>query len=434
MTQKSMPWAGSATGDCGPYSDDQWSDFWRKAFTLDRTKEGVLPGYLNQLAVSGVASPVAVASGGAFVDGKTYDSDASENVAIPTPSTNPRIDRIVLRKDFSAQTVRITRIAGTEAASPTPPALVQTDGTTWDVPLAQVLVTTGGVITVTDEREFAGTMLARSFMRSGGELTIASGVVTVRGAGFYTVDTQADASTDELDTINGGTQGQEVLIALENASRLVTLTEAGNIRLPTPSYVINNIDTLIRLRFDGTYWKMSGGGAGGGNKEVSLPAGAAYLPDDTANNKAATVQVKTSSAGTPKPRWYEALFDDTTEEWIYFQFRMPSNYVGSPTVEVHFKMASATSGNVVFGARIMATTPGDSQDVDADSFASDNLSSATAVAGTAGYEKVCTITLTNNDGLAAGDEVILAIHRAPGDAGDTASGDAEVRQCALKYE
>lgn len=156
MTETSYPWAGETTGDKGPYSDDQWSDMFRAFFTRDRANEGILrPSSsegLNDLEVTGVASPVDVATGEAMVDGKFYKSDAIVEVTIPTPTTNPRIDRVVLRKDWAAQTVRITRIAGTEAASPSPPAITQTDGTTWDLKLAQVYITTGGVITVTDER------------------------------------------------------------------------------------------------------------------------------------------------------------------------------------------------------------------------------------------------------------------------------------------
>lgn len=156
MTETSYPWAGESTGDAGPYSDDQWSDAWAALFTRDRTAEGILrpstTSGLNDLEVTGVASPVAVASGLAIVDGKFYKNSASENVAIPTPSANPRIDRIVLRKAWTAQTVRITRIEGSESATPSAPAITQTDGSTWDIPLAQVYITTGGVITVTDER------------------------------------------------------------------------------------------------------------------------------------------------------------------------------------------------------------------------------------------------------------------------------------------
>lgn len=125
----------------------------RTSFVTDTTLHYVLRGVLNELAVSGTSSPVSIASGCAWVYGAWYQNDASTTLAIPTPATNPRIDRVVLQFGSVAQTVRIARVAGTEAASPTAPALTQT-ATTYQVSLAQVRITTGGVITVTDERGY----------------------------------------------------------------------------------------------------------------------------------------------------------------------------------------------------------------------------------------------------------------------------------------
>lgn len=151
MVERSIPWTGSTVGDAGPYSNEDWQAVWRSM--LGRSANvGVLAQRLNELAVAGATSPVSVATGEALVHGTWYQNDASENVAIPTPGSATRVDRVVLRKNWTAQTVRITRIAGTEGGGA--PSLVQSDGVTWDVPLAQVSITTGGAITLTDEREF----------------------------------------------------------------------------------------------------------------------------------------------------------------------------------------------------------------------------------------------------------------------------------------
>lgn len=154
MTERSYPWGGTVIGDAtlAPYSDDEWSDLWSLMFQQDRTSQGVLFNWLNELAVSGTATPVLVASGAALVDGKLYESDGAIAVAIPTPSGATRIDRIVLRKDWALQTVRVTRIAGVEGGGA--PSVTQTDGITWDISLATVSITTGGAITVTDARTF----------------------------------------------------------------------------------------------------------------------------------------------------------------------------------------------------------------------------------------------------------------------------------------
>ena len=158
MAERSRPWDGIVLGDSGPYSDDQWSDAWLTLIAPTIATEGVFLDQLNDLNLIGLpASPVTIEFGRALVDGSWYESSASVSVTIPTPGGNPRVDRIVLRKDWALQTIRITRIAGAEAATPTPPAITQVDGTTWDLPLWQVFITTGSVITVfADDREFVG--------------------------------------------------------------------------------------------------------------------------------------------------------------------------------------------------------------------------------------------------------------------------------------
>ncbi len=157
MAEISRPWDGIVTGDAGPYSDDQWTDAWLSLIGPIIASEGVFNSQLNELDLTGVASPVSINTGRALVDGSWYQSDAAVAVTVATPAANPRVDRIVLRKDWVLQTIRITRIAGAEAASPVPPAIVQIDGTTWDTPLWQVHITTGAVIThYRDERSFLG--------------------------------------------------------------------------------------------------------------------------------------------------------------------------------------------------------------------------------------------------------------------------------------
>jgi hypothetical protein len=120
--------------------------------------EGVANEYLNELAgtVTG-ANTVAINTGAAMVDGKWYTNSASVDVNIPDAVGvgNTRIDRIVLRADWAGFDVEITRIAGTDAATPTAPAVTTTSGTTYDIMLYQALVNTSGTVTITDEREWA---------------------------------------------------------------------------------------------------------------------------------------------------------------------------------------------------------------------------------------------------------------------------------------
>lgn len=162
MAQTSRFWDGTTVGDATVAPYDAVTEFSRVMQSISgaggiaTNQSAVFRGELNELAVTGVATPVSVASGRAITAGTWYENDAATTVAIPTPAVSTRIDRIVLRKDWSAlvQTVRVTRIAGVEGGGA--PALVQIYGTTWDEPLAQASITTGGVITVTDQRQFVG--------------------------------------------------------------------------------------------------------------------------------------------------------------------------------------------------------------------------------------------------------------------------------------
>jgi hypothetical protein len=84
-----------------------------------------------------------------------YDSDTAVSVNIPTPSSgNSRYDRIVLRRDWSVQQVRVARVSGVAAVVPVIPALTQVAGAIWEIPLATILISDAGVITITDTRDF----------------------------------------------------------------------------------------------------------------------------------------------------------------------------------------------------------------------------------------------------------------------------------------
>lgn len=155
MAEQSILWETvSGTGDSLTigYSDTLMFQMLRSLFSRTANLGGVAADFQNELAVTGTATPVSINTGAGLCYGIPYWNTASVTVAIATPAVSTRVDRIVLRADWTAKTVRITRIAGTEGAGT--PAMTQSAGTTWDVPLATVSITTGGVITVTDAREW----------------------------------------------------------------------------------------------------------------------------------------------------------------------------------------------------------------------------------------------------------------------------------------
>jgi len=85
------------------------------------------------------------------------------------------------------------------------------------------------------------------------ELTIATDIITVTQT-LHSVDTQADAATDDLVTINGGADGQVLFLRANNVGRIATLKETGNIIIPlgTELSLVNSEGTVkwVMLYYD----------------------------------------------------------------------------------------------------------------------------------------------------------------------------------------
>lgn len=101
-------------------------------------------------------------------------------------------------------------------------------------------------------------------------------------------------------------------------------------------------------------------------------------------------------------------FDGSTEQAADWTFVAPAALT---TADLLFVMESATTGNAQWGVSIEAITPGDaSPDLDsADSFDTENTGTAVTVPATAGLLTSQSITLTNDDGIAAGDLVRVRV-------------------------
>lgn len=166
MAETSRPWDGTTVGDAvdAPYDAAvEWVIYQSALIALEThdNNGGVVLRDRNHLraTLAAAISPVAINTGAAIVDGAYYSNSASLNVTIPTPIGATRYDRIVLRKDYSAQTIRIFRLAGVEGGGI--PALVQLVGITWDIPLATVTITIAGVLSIySDDRQFINFTIA----------------------------------------------------------------------------------------------------------------------------------------------------------------------------------------------------------------------------------------------------------------------------------
>jgi len=174
MTEWSQPWDGVAAGDAAaraPYSATEWDDMWEDTFG-SWGDCGMIRNVGGQLEVSGIASPVVVATGAALVKGKFFRNVSAKSLSVASPSGATRTDYIVLRSCWGAtgicgyetyvgsgeicgpQKIRICHKQNPNEGTGVPPALVQTDGIVWEIPLAIIDITVGGVITVTDARNW----------------------------------------------------------------------------------------------------------------------------------------------------------------------------------------------------------------------------------------------------------------------------------------
>ncbi len=87
------------------------------------------------------------------------------------------------------------------------------------------------------------------------ELTISGGAISVTKS-YHKVDTEADAATDDLVTINGGNVGDRIVLSSTSSARAITLkdiTSGGNLQIAGDFSLGNPADT-IELIFDGFNW------------------------------------------------------------------------------------------------------------------------------------------------------------------------------------
>lgn len=121
-------------------------------------------------------------------------------------------------------------------------------------------------------------------------------------------------------------------------------------------------------------------------------------------------------------------FDAATDEAAVFSGYLPGNYGGGGlTVKILWAATSATTGDVVWAAAIERNADGGT-DIDADSFATAQTTTATAP-GTSGVLKYSSIAFTsgaNMDSLAANEAFRLKVSRDADNGSDTLTGDAEV--------
>jgi len=128
-------------------------------------------------------------------------------------------------------------------------------------------------------------------------------------------------------------------------------------------------------------------------------------------------------------------FDNTTAELIVWTFRMPADYASAPTLAVQWSGSASTTATdtVRWEGEVMKLTPNVDGAADADSYAAANGVSDDILGTTAKRIQEATMTLTNDDGVAAGDMVALRLSRNPAHADDDLGEDAWLWAVSLEY-
>lgn len=146
MAYSSFPFEGQTT------TEHQYSKLFRLPIPSGVLGEGAMASLA--VTANGTGMQVSVAAGQASLQGFRFLNDAPAPLTIDTAGATPRVDRVVLHLDPSANSI-IPKIL-TGLPDGTVPALTQTDSGVYEIPLARLAVAPGTLsITqamLTDER------------------------------------------------------------------------------------------------------------------------------------------------------------------------------------------------------------------------------------------------------------------------------------------
>jgi len=346
-----------------------------------------------------------------MVDGKWYVNDANLDVNIPSAvgAGNTRIDRIVLRANWAGYEVAVTRIAGTDAASPTWPAITQISGTTYDILLCRVLVTTAGVVTVTDERVWAlpGAQAALSVLgrasNSAGKvasIAAASDGWALRRSGIFL----------SFGQLSGLGIANDAIDSQHYAAGSIDGEHIANDAIDSQHYATGSIDGehIANDAIDSQHYA----------------AGSIDLEHMSANSVDATKIVNRTRtdfvpAITPNPEAAGCVLPDSASTSAYGYWQVPADYVSSMVVKALVIAAALASGNIYAKNDVVIET----------SLATSNYGAEAVTSG--GYAKVRTVTIVGSP--SAGDGVYMKFTRDATHANDTVNAVCVILGWQVSY-
>jgi hypothetical protein len=212
-----------------------------------------------------------------------------------------------------------------------------------------------GVPTLTGNNTLSGnnTFTGKILTPDDGELTISSGAVTVTGV-FHTLDTESNAASDDLDTINGGSDGQLLIIRTEDSTRDVVLTQSGNIVLPFGvSVTLGTTSQSAALIYDGALskWIVIAVSSGYATAAQGALADTAIQP----STKLTLGTMQASTSGTSID--FTSIPSGTKRVTINFASCSTSG-TSNPQVQIGDSGGIETSGYLACASFISGSSPG----------------------------------------------------------------------------
>lgn len=243
-----------------------------------------------------------------------------------------------------------------------------------------------------------------------GERTISSGVIVITGA-FHTVDTEGDAATDDLDTINTGASGMRLVLRAESAARDVVIKHnTGNILTPGGiDITLTDLNRVVDLIYDSEQGKWIVQGISKDyvdNESTKLKAYFLHIQDQKAAG--------TAGGGFTSGAWQTRVLNTEVTDEIGStlasnQFTLPSGtyYIEASVPAFSCNLHKAKLRNITDGSDTLIGTPAYSANgsyADTRSFVSGRFSVASVK--TFEIQHQCSLTkATDGFGQAAGFSV-----------------------------
>lgn len=129
-------------------------------------------------------------------------------------------------------------------------------------------------------------------------------------------------------------------------------------------------------------------------------------------------------------------FDSSTDEIVYFGFRLPDDYSSTPALDVEWSgtASTTTADGVAWACSVMKSTGDTDGSPVSDAYdATANVATDQILGTTAGRHQTVSISLSNFDSGAAGDLIWCKLFRDVSDAADDLGEDARLWGLAFTY-